>query len=78
MPDEAVSIDRAAIRRLVEDHWRSLILFGRHMGETHPSADPEEFRDAFVNFGREFDERNIATATLMPREQADMFMRTVC
>jgi hypothetical protein len=47
------------------------------MGETHPTADLNEFRNTFADFGRQFDERNLATAAPMPPEQAFLFMKTV-
>jgi hypothetical protein len=52
-------------------------LFGRHIGETNPTAHLEQFRTAFEDFGREFDERNLATAAPMPREQAELFLKTI-
>jgi hypothetical protein len=70
-------VDRAAVRHLVEDFWRSLVLLGRHLGETHPTSPPKEFRTAFTDFSRRFEEQNQATAALMPPEQAKMFMQMI-
>jgi hypothetical protein len=47
------------------------------LGETHPTSSPEEFRTAFTDFSRRFQERNKATAALMPPEQAKMFMQII-
>jgi hypothetical protein len=76
-PMEDVSVDRATVRRLVEDFWRSLLLFGKHLGETQPNADPESFKAAGIDMSKRFWERIEATAALMPPEQAEMFKKIV-
>lgn len=75
MPD--VTVDRAAARRAVEDFWRSLILFGRHLGETQPNMSPAAKQEQAQDFSRRFQERNQATAALMPSKQAQMFLKII-
>lgn len=74
---EDMSVDRATVRRLVEDFWRSLMLFGRHLGETQSNADPESFKAQGIEMSKRFWERIDATAALMPPEQARMFKKIV-
>jgi hypothetical protein len=73
---EDVSVDRATVRRLVEDFWRSLMLLGQHLG-AQPNANPDSIRAAGIDLSKRFWERIDATAALMPREQAEMFKKVV-
>ena len=77
MPMSDTTVDRATIRQMIEDFWRSGVLFGRHWGETHPNADPESFRAAATDFSERFWGRIDATAELMPLEQAKIFRQIV-
>ena len=77
MPESDVTVDRAAVRRLVEDFWRSLVLFGRHMGETQPNITPAAAQAQFVDFSRQFHERNEATAALMAPDRAKAFLQVI-
>ena len=66
-----IDIDRA----IVEDFWRSLILIGRNLGQsntTHESA-----RATALDLSQRFQERNKATAALMPPEQAEIFLKMI-
>ena len=59
------SIDRAAIRAVVEDFWRSFLAVARQ----NPQVGAESIS--------RFSERMQSTAALMEKEQADVFLRTV-
>jgi hypothetical protein len=72
-----VSVDRAAVRRMVEDFWRSLVLYGRHLGETRPNISNEEAARLILDFSRRFQEQNQATAVSMPPDQARVFLETI-
>jgi hypothetical protein len=60
-----VTIDRAAIRSIVEDHWRSFISVA--------VSDPQIGFQSLQNF----DERIQATAALMPPERAAIYLQAV-
>ncbi len=60
-----VSVDRAAVRRLVEDHWRDFL--------SRMQRDPWSARNAIL----EFQARIEAEAARMPQEQADAFLAVV-
>lgn len=76
---ENISLDRVAVRRLVEDHWRSLILYGRHLGETHPNwaGSQEEVAPLMRDFVLRFDEQIRVIAASMPPDQDRAFLRMV-
>src|SRR5215831_15210442 len=65
------------VRRLVEDFWRSLVLHGRHLGETQPNITHEEAQNLMRDFSRRWTERNEATAATMPPEQAQIFLQMI-
>jgi hypothetical protein len=69
--------DRSSVRRLVEDFWRELILFGFHIGATNRYLTPEELAPMSADLSRRFRERNEATATLMPADQAEAFLQMI-
>jgi hypothetical protein len=77
MPDTAIDVDRATVRRMVEDFWRSLMLYGRHLGETRPNISRDEAARLTLEFSRSFDERNQATAALMQPDQAEAFLKMI-
>lgn len=64
-PFPDVTIDRAAIRSMVEDHWRSFI----SVAVRNPKIGLQSLEN--------FDERIQATAALMPRERAAMYLQAV-
>ena len=64
-PFPDVTIDRAAIRSMVEDHWRSFI----SVAVSNPQIGFQSLQD--------FDERMQATAALMPPERAAMYLQSV-
>jgi hypothetical protein len=72
-----IIVDRAMVRRLVEDFWRSLVLYGRHLGETQPNLSRDEYMRLSEDFSRRRRERNQATATTMPPEQARIFLQMI-
>ena len=59
------SIDRAAIRAMVEDFWRSFLAVARQ--------NPQVGAESILRFN----ERMQSTAALMEKEQAEVFLRTV-
>jgi hypothetical protein len=63
LPD--VTIDRAAIRSMLEDHWRSFI----SVAVSNPQIGFQSLQN--------FDERIQATASLMPPERAAMYLQAV-
>jgi hypothetical protein len=64
-PFPDVTIDRAAIRSMVEDHWRSFI----SVAVSNPQIGFQTLQN--------FDERIQATAALMPPERAAMYLQAV-
>jgi hypothetical protein len=62
---EAVSIDRHAIRAMVEDFWRSFLAVGR----TNPAIGQQTVM--------RYEERITSTAALMPDDQARVFLKAV-
>lgn len=72
-----IIVDRAMVRRLVEDFWRSLVLYGRHLGETQPNLSRDEYMRLSQAFSRRSHERNQATAATMPPEQAQIFLQMI-
>ncbi len=72
-----MSVDRTAVREMVEDFWRSYILFIRDTQQGRPGADPEALKGEFLEFGRRAWERFQAIADLMPPEQGRSFMQMV-
>ena len=60
-----MTIDRAAIRSMVEDHWRSFI----SVAVSNPQIGFQSLEN--------FDERIQATAALMPPERAAMYLQAV-
>jgi hypothetical protein len=72
-----IIVDRSMVRRLVEDFWRSLVLYDRHLGETQPNLSRDEHMRLSQDFSRRWQERNQATAATMPPEQARMFLRMI-
>jgi hypothetical protein len=77
MIDPSAEVDRATVRRMVEDFWRSLVLYGRHLGETQPNTSREEATSPTLDFSREFNERNEATVALMPFDQGQAFLQII-
>jgi hypothetical protein len=72
-----LTVDRAAIRRMVEDFWRSLVLYGRHLGETRPNISNEEAARLCLEFSRRFQAQNEATAASTAPDQARLFLQTI-
>ena len=77
MSDTNVTVDRAAIRQMVEDFWRSQLLYHRNLIDTQPNLTPEQSQEAVFQFVRRFFDRIEATAALMPPEQAETFNEMV-
>jgi hypothetical protein len=60
-----VAIDRAAVRSMVEDHWRSFI----SVATTSPQIGAQSIQN--------FEDRIQATASLMVTDKAKMFIRAI-
>jgi hypothetical protein len=78
MPD--MTVDRAAVRRMVEDFWRLLLLSGRNLSQLHPTATPQNTsaaQDMARDLSRRFEQRCQATASLMPPEQRKIFLQMI-
>jgi hypothetical protein len=72
-----VSIDRIAVRELVEDFWRSFILFMRDFQTKYPRATPLDLQNVGGEFSRRAWQRFEAIAALMPPEQGKTFMEMI-
>jgi hypothetical protein len=72
-----VNVDRAMVRRLVEDFWRSLTLFGHNLGAMQTDICGKEAKAKAIDFSRRFEEQIQATAALMQPEQAQAFLKMV-
>jgi hypothetical protein len=71
--DEGAKFDRVAVRRMVEDHWRLLMLAARDINKQHPYDDRAAAAALSVagqQLTSRFDEQCRATAALMSPEQA--------
>jgi hypothetical protein len=77
MLDTNGDVDRAFVRRVVEDHWRSVVLFWRDVGATQPIISRDEFARLTVERLRQFNERNETTAALMQPKQAATFQKMI-
>lgn len=78
MPD--MTVDRAAVRRMVEDFWRLLLLSGRNLSQLRPTATPQNTsaaQDMARDLSRRFEQRCQATASLMPPEQRKIFLQMI-
>lgn len=73
MSDQSIKVDRIAIREMLEDGYRSQILFQRNYIDTHPRSTPQESTAAAQEFFRRWTDRIDATAALMPSEQRAAF-----
>jgi hypothetical protein len=77
MIDPNGEVDRAMVRRMVEDFWRSLLLHGLHLGATRPAMSREEAAGLALDSSRQFSERNEATAALMPPDKGNAFLQMI-
>ena len=66
-------VDRIAIRDMVEDAFRSQLLFQKNYIDAHPHSTPQELQDAAYEFVQRWTQRIEATANLMPPEQGAAF-----
>jgi len=73
----AISVDGSLVREMVEDFWRSYILFIRDLREKSPDASPEDFKDECLQFSRRTWARFEAHAALMSPEQGQAFLRVI-
>jgi hypothetical protein len=73
-----MSVDRTAVREMVEDFWRSFILFMRDLQAKYPRASRSEFpMNECMEFSRHAWSRFEAIAALMPPEQGKAFMQMI-
>jgi hypothetical protein len=70
-----VGVNRAAVRQLVEEQFRAVILQGRYNGEHNVSRDTAIAMALDLN--RRQNEQIDAITSLMPAEQATLFRQTV-
>jgi hypothetical protein len=68
-----VHVDRIAIREMVEDAFRSQMLFHRNYIDAHPHRTPQESQDAAYEFYQRWAHRIEATADLMPPDKGAAF-----
>jgi hypothetical protein len=68
-----VGVNRAAVRQLVEEHFRASILQGRYNGEHN--VDRETALTMALDLNRRNQEQIDAIVALMPPEQAKFFMQ---
>jgi hypothetical protein len=66
-------MDRIAIREMVEDAFRSQLLFQKNYIDAYPHSTPQESQDAAYEFVQRWAQRIEATADLMPPEQGAAF-----
>lgn len=72
-----VSVDRTAVREMVEDFWRSFILLMRDLQARYPPASPSEIYNECMELERRAWSRFAAIAALMPPEQGKAFMQMI-
>jgi hypothetical protein len=72
-----VSVDRTAVREMVEDFWRSFILFMRDLQAKYPRASLSELQNECMEFSRRAWSRFEGIAALMPPEQGKAFMQII-
>jgi hypothetical protein len=72
-----VHVDRIAIREMVEDAFRSQMLFQQNYIDAHPRSSRQESQDAGYEFFQRWVRRIEATAALMPPEQGAAFREMV-
>jgi len=72
-----VSVDRAAVRQMVEDFCRSQYLYQQNIVGTQPHLTPEQSQSEGLAFAQRFFDRVEATAVLMSPEQGDDFRKMV-
>ena len=68
-----VHVDRIAIREMVEDAFRSQMLFHQNYIDAHPHSTPQESQDAAYEFYQRWAQRIEATADLMLPDQGAAF-----
>ena len=72
-----VSVDRTAVREMVEDFWRSFVLFMRDLQERHPRASVPDLQGQCMEFTQQAWRRFEAIAALMSPEQGKAFMQMI-
>jgi hypothetical protein len=72
-----VSVDRTAVREMVEDFWRSFVLFMRDLQERYPRSSPFDLQGECMEFCRQAWLRFEAIAALMPTAQGKIFMQMI-
>jgi len=72
-----ISVDRTVVRQMVEDFWRSFILFMRDLPAKYPRASFSERQSECAEFTRCAWSRFEAIAALMPLEQGKAFMQMI-
>ena len=78
MSHEDVSIDRAAVREMVEDFWRSYILFMRALQAKYPRSSISDLTSQCMAFSeRNYWQRFEAIAARMPPEKGTAFLEMV-
>lgn len=70
-------VDRVAIREMVEDGFRTQMLFQQNYIDAHPHSTRQESQDAAHKFLQRWTQRIDATADLMPPEQGAAFREMV-
>jgi hypothetical protein len=77
MSDVNPNLDRITIRQMVEDGFRSQLLFHQNYLDTHPHSSPQESQEAAHQFLQRWLDRTEATAALMPAAQGAAFKEMV-
>ena len=71
------SVDRGVVRGMIEDFWRSYVLFMRDLQVTHPRASLEDLQGQCLEFSRRQWQQFEAMAASMAPEQARDFMEMI-
>jgi hypothetical protein len=77
MSDAHIKVDRVAVRQMLEDDFRSQLLFQKNYVDTHPHTTRQARIAAAQEFFGRWTERIDATAALMPSEQRAAFTEMI-
>jgi hypothetical protein len=72
-----IAVDRTAVREMVEDTFRSQMLFHQNLLDTQPYLTPVQTQEETFQYVQRLFERADATADLMTPEQAASFRTMV-
>jgi hypothetical protein len=75
--DTNISLGRNAVREMVEDMFRSQLLYHQNLVEAHPYLTSQQRQEATIKYVERLFDRTDATAALMPPEQAEIFKQMV-